>query len=54
MCCFSCFGISKEQQREEDRLASEEARARAADAAQRRRPFFPLHLFCFLSFFVEL
>lgn len=35
--CCPCFGPSKEQRREEDRLASEQARARAAEAAQKRQ-----------------
>lgn len=36
--CDCCFGVSREQRQEEDRLASEEARSRAAEAAQRRQP----------------
>ncbi|KAG6402561.1 hypothetical protein SASPL_134757 [Salvia splendens] len=37
MGCFACFdGGSKQRRREEDRLASEEARAKAAEAAQKR------------------
>ncbi|KAJ8638283.1 hypothetical protein MRB53_012550 [Persea americana] len=38
--CCPCFGPSKEQRREEDRLASEQARARAAEAAQKRQEQF--------------
>ncbi|KAJ6335280.1 hypothetical protein OIU78_012003 [Salix suchowensis] len=35
--CFACFdGGSKQQRREEERLASAEARAKAAEAAQKR------------------
>jgi len=38
--CFGCFGGGdKRMSKEEERLASEEARARAAEAAQKR--FFP-------------
>jgi len=37
MGCFSCFdGTQKEQRKEEERQASAEARAKAAEAAQRR------------------
>ncbi|KAF9600678.1 hypothetical protein IFM89_011349 [Coptis chinensis] len=38
--CLACFGGDKEQRREEDRLASEEARSRAAEAAQKRQEQF--------------
>lgn len=35
--CFACFdGGSKQQRREEERLASAEVRAKAAEAAQKR------------------
>nr|KJB14648.1 hypothetical protein B456_002G135600 [Gossypium raimondii] len=38
MGCFACFdGGNREQRKEQDRLASAEARAKAAEAAQRRR-----------------
>ncbi|XP_057794366.1 uncharacterized protein LOC131010716 [Salvia miltiorrhiza] len=41
MGCFACFdGGSKQRQREEERLASEEARAKAAEAAQKRQEQF--------------
>ncbi|XP_020881787.1 uncharacterized protein LOC9300950 isoform X1 [Arabidopsis lyrata subsp. lyrata] len=41
MGCFSCFdGTQKEQRKEEERQASAEARARAAEAAQRRKEQF--------------
>ncbi|XP_072973077.1 uncharacterized protein [Typha angustifolia] len=33
----SCFGPSKAERREADRLESQEARAKAAEAAQRRQ-----------------
>lgn len=38
MGCFDCFtgGASKQQRREEEELASREARAKAAEAAQKR------------------
>ena len=53
--CCSCFdgGNDKRMTKEEERLASEEARAKAAEAAQKRSnplpllPFF-LFMFCFL------
>ncbi|KAJ6939754.1 hypothetical protein NC651_006043 [Populus alba x Populus x berolinensis] len=39
--CFACFdGGSKQQRREEERLASAEARAKAAEAAQKRQEQF--------------
>ncbi|KAL9386056.1 hypothetical protein Peur_023066 [Populus x canadensis] len=39
--CFACFdGGNKKQRREEERLASEEARAKAAEAAQKRQEQF--------------
>ncbi|KAI3889430.1 hypothetical protein MKW98_012314 [Papaver atlanticum] len=39
--CFSCFGGGEtEKSREEDRLASEEARSRAAEAAHKRQEDF--------------
>ncbi|KAA3488732.1 transmembrane protein [Gossypium australe] len=39
--CFSCFdGGNKEQRKEQDRLASDEARAKAAEAAQKRQEQF--------------
>ncbi|KAI3972757.1 hypothetical protein MKX01_019415 [Papaver californicum] len=38
--CFSCFGGETEESREEDRLASEEARSKAAEAAQKRQEQF--------------
>ncbi|KHG15151.1 hypothetical protein F383_20121 [Gossypium arboreum] len=38
MGCFACFdGGNREQRKEQHRLASAEARAKAAEAAQRRR-----------------
>lgn len=37
----SCFGPSKAERREADRLEAEEARARAAEAAQKRQFPFP-------------
>ncbi|XP_062164255.1 uncharacterized protein LOC133870961 [Alnus glutinosa] len=41
MGCFSCFdGGNKQRRREEERLASEEARAKAAEAAQKRQEQF--------------
>ncbi|ANM68554.1 transmembrane protein [Arabidopsis thaliana] len=41
MGCFSCFdGTQKEQRKEEERQASAEARAKAAEAAQRRKEQF--------------
>ncbi|KAL3655237.1 hypothetical protein CASFOL_001023 [Castilleja foliolosa] len=41
MGCFACFdGGSKQRRREEDRLASEQARAKAAEAAQKRQDQF--------------
>ncbi|MBA0623669.1 hypothetical protein Godav_009118 [Gossypium davidsonii] len=40
-CFFSCFdGGNKEQRKEQDRLASAEARAKAAEAAQKRQEQF--------------
>lgn len=43
MGCFACFdGGNREQRKEQDRLASAEARAKAAEAAQRR--YFMLYL----------
>ncbi|XVE95033.1 hypothetical protein REPUB_Repub02eG0061200 [Reevesia pubescens] len=40
-CLFSCFdGGKKEERREQDRLASAEARAKAAEAAQKRQEQF--------------
>ncbi|KAK5831932.1 hypothetical protein PVK06_015731 [Gossypium arboreum] len=39
--CFSCFdGGNKEERQEQDRLASAEARAKAAEAAQKRQEQF--------------
>uniref|UniRef100_A0A6N2MKZ1 Small VCP/p97-interacting protein n=1 Tax=Salix viminalis TaxID=40686 RepID=A0A6N2MKZ1_SALVM len=39
--CFACFdGGSKQQRREEERLSSAEARAKAAEAAQKRQEQF--------------
>ncbi|XP_058081832.1 uncharacterized protein LOC131229808 isoform X2 [Magnolia sinica] len=38
--CLACFGPSKAQRKEEDRLASAEARAKAAEAAQKRQEQF--------------
>ncbi|KAG9137411.1 hypothetical protein Leryth_026523 [Lithospermum erythrorhizon] len=40
MGCFDCFGGNKEERREEDRLASIEARNKAAEAAQKRQEQF--------------
>ncbi|TYI97359.1 hypothetical protein E1A91_D01G138800v1 [Gossypium mustelinum] len=41
MGCFACFdGGNREQRKEQDRLASAEARAKAAEAAQRRQEQF--------------
>ncbi|XP_074349103.1 uncharacterized protein LOC141688876 isoform X2 [Apium graveolens] len=42
MGCFGCFDGGKKQQlrKEEDRLASQEARAKAAEAAQKRQEEF--------------
>ncbi|URE23801.1 hypothetical protein MUK42_15893 [Musa troglodytarum] len=37
----SCFGPSKAERREADRFEAEEARARAAEAAQKRQFSFP-------------
>lgn len=38
MGCFDCFGKGgKQVQREQDRLASEEVRVKAAEAAQKRQ-----------------
>lgn len=39
MGCFDCFdgGSKREHRREEEQLASDEARARAAEAAQKRQ-----------------
>ncbi|KAK3020768.1 hypothetical protein RJ639_047896 [Escallonia herrerae] len=38
MGCFDCFdGGPKEERREEERIASEEARAKAAEAAEKRQ-----------------
>lgn len=49
MGCFSCFdGGNKEQRKEQDRLASDEARAKAAEAAQKRS--FSLHFYDSLYF----
>ncbi|GLU15937.1 hypothetical protein SLE2022_323890 [Rubroshorea leprosula] len=40
-CCFSCFdGGKREERREQERLASAEARAKAAEAAQKRQEQF--------------
>lgn len=40
MGCFDCFdGGNKQQRKEQDRLASAEARAKAAEAAQNRYSF---------------
>lgn len=37
MGCFACFdGGNKQQRKEQERLASTEARAKAAEAAQKR------------------
>ncbi|KAH1119820.1 hypothetical protein AAZX31_17G222700 [Glycine max] len=38
--CFGCFGVDKRMSKEEERLASEEARAKAAEAAQKRQEQF--------------
>ncbi|WCJ35556.1 hypothetical protein M5689_016803 [Euphorbia peplus] len=39
--CFACFdGGSKQRRQEEDKLASAEARAKAAEAAQKRQAEF--------------
>ncbi|KAK1317343.1 hypothetical protein QJS10_CPA05g01201 [Acorus calamus] len=40
--CFACFSSpsKKERRREEDRLASQDARSKAADAAQKRQEQF--------------
>ncbi|XP_027330593.1 uncharacterized protein LOC113846471 [Abrus precatorius] len=39
--CFGCFGAGdKRMTKEEERLASEEARAKAAEAAQKRQEQF--------------
>ncbi|EPS62550.1 hypothetical protein M569_12240, partial [Genlisea aurea] len=40
MGCFACFDGGKQQRREEERLASIEARAKAAEAAQKRQEQF--------------
>ncbi|GLT77376.1 hypothetical protein SLA2020_489700 [Shorea laevis] len=41
MGCFSCFdGGKKEERREQERLASAEVRAKAAEAAQKRQEQF--------------
>uniref|UniRef100_A0A7N0R9X1 Small VCP/p97-interacting protein n=1 Tax=Kalanchoe fedtschenkoi TaxID=63787 RepID=A0A7N0R9X1_KALFE len=42
MGCFDCFdgGAAREQRLEEERLASEQARAKAAEAAQKRQEQF--------------
>ncbi|KAJ0086146.1 uncharacterized protein LOC116139906 [Pistacia vera] len=41
MGCFACFdGGNKQQRKEQERLASEEARAKAAEAAQKRQEQF--------------
>ncbi|MFQ6639629.1 hypothetical protein Gotur_014818 [Gossypium turneri] len=43
-CFFSCFdGGNKEQRKEQDRLASAEARAKAAEAAQKRSLSLPVY-----------
>ncbi|MBA0565972.1 hypothetical protein Golob_010826, partial [Gossypium lobatum] len=43
-CFFSCFdGGNKEQRKEEDRLASAEARAKASEAAQKRSLSLPFY-----------
>lgn len=40
-CCSSCFdGGNREEKREQDRLASAEARAKAAEAAEKRQEQF--------------
>ncbi|XP_042508026.1 uncharacterized protein LOC122084062 [Macadamia integrifolia] len=38
--CFACFGAGREQRREEERLASVDARAKAAEAAEKRQEQF--------------
>ncbi|CAL5418048.1 unnamed protein product [Camellia sinensis] len=40
MGCFACFGGGKQQRKEEERLASLEARSKAAEAAQKRQEQF--------------
>ncbi|TXG52536.1 hypothetical protein EZV62_021705 [Acer yangbiense] len=41
MGCFACFdGGNKQQRKEQEKLASAEARAKAADAAQKRQEQF--------------
>ncbi|XWS21293.1 hypothetical protein CRYUN_Cryun30bG0043200 [Craigia yunnanensis] len=39
-CCFSCFDGGNEERKEQDRLASAEARTKAAEAAQKRQEQF--------------
>lgn len=52
MGCFACFDGGKQQRKEEDRLASQEARAKAAEAAEKRH--FSLCLPSYQSFIFEL
>ncbi|KAA8528455.1 hypothetical protein F0562_035810 [Nyssa sinensis] len=40
MRCFACFNGGKQIRKEEERLASQEARAKAAEAAERRQEQF--------------
>ncbi|CAL5415296.1 unnamed protein product [Camellia sinensis] len=40
MGCFACFDGGKQQRKEEERLASLEARSKAAEAAQKRQEQF--------------
>ncbi|KAL9330646.1 hypothetical protein ACSQ67_000256 [Phaseolus vulgaris] len=47
--CFGCFGADNRRSKEEERVASEEARAKAAEAAQKR-----FYLFPFLNFPLSL
>ncbi|KAK6784438.1 hypothetical protein RDI58_017893 [Solanum bulbocastanum] len=52
MGCLDCFdgGSKREQRREEEQLASEEARARAAEAAQKRQISSLPYQFVFISY----
>lgn len=58
--CFGCFGVGdKRMSKEEERIASEEARAKAAEAAQKRFIFihfliFPFSLFQFHEYSIVL
>ncbi|KAL3514373.1 hypothetical protein ACH5RR_027090 [Cinchona calisaya] len=53
MGCFACFdgGASKQRRKEEEQLASQEARAKAAEAAQKRQPQVPFFPFQFMLIF---